>query len=243
MGRGRRRRHARVPSGTGLRAAGAWLPPRWPAGRRCAPPLVAAGPPSPRPLCNDGGCHGGAAGAAARGGDGGPQRRRRRHRRAAAPIGRDRRRSAAQLRPAARPARPRRAVRSWCLAAGQRGRGSHLGAGACADGTGLRAVGRAVGTHPGSAQGQHLARRSLALHPPGLLALAAARRPRAALRPGADASPGRGAAGVRHGIRVTTASPATARLWAAALAFPITQTTAEHILQRLDNPTAQELQP
>ncbi|HOW48043.1 MAG TPA: type I-U CRISPR-associated protein Csx17 [Rubrivivax sp.] len=51
------------------------------------------------------------------------------------------------------------------------------------------------------------------------------------------------AAGVRHGIRVTTASPATARLWAAALAFPITQTTAEHILQRLDNPTAQELQP
>jgi CRISPR-associated protein Csx17 len=51
------------------------------------------------------------------------------------------------------------------------------------------------------------------------------------------------AAGVRHGIRVTSVSPATARLWAAALAFPITKTTTEHIVQRLDNPNAQELQP
>ena len=43
-----------------------------------------------------------------------------------------------------------------------------------------------------------------------------------------------GAAGVCCTVRVATASPATARLWAAALAFPITKRTAERFLYRLD---------
>ena len=43
-----------------------------------------------------------------------------------------------------------------------------------------------------------------------------------------------GAAGVRCTVRVATASPATARLWAAALAFPITKRIAERFLYRLD---------
>ena len=43
-----------------------------------------------------------------------------------------------------------------------------------------------------------------------------------------------GAAGVRCTIRTGIASPDTARLWAAALAFPITQGTARRFLQRLD---------
>ena len=42
------------------------------------------------------------------------------------------------------------------------------------------------------------------------------------------------AAGVRCTLRVATASRATARLWAAALAFPITKRTAEWFLHRLD---------
>jgi CRISPR-associated protein Csx17 len=51
------------------------------------------------------------------------------------------------------------------------------------------------------------------------------------------------ALGVRHGLRVATAPPATARRWAAALAFPISQDTTARIVQRLANPTAQEFQP
>ena len=43
-----------------------------------------------------------------------------------------------------------------------------------------------------------------------------------------------GAAGVRCTVRGGTASPDTARLWAAALAFPITQVTARRFLYRLD---------
>ena len=43
-----------------------------------------------------------------------------------------------------------------------------------------------------------------------------------------------GAAGVRCTVRVAAAPPATARLWAAALAFPITKRTAERFLHRLD---------
>ena len=43
-----------------------------------------------------------------------------------------------------------------------------------------------------------------------------------------------GAAGVRCTVRTGTASPGTARLWATALAFPITQGTARRFLLRLD---------
>ena len=43
-----------------------------------------------------------------------------------------------------------------------------------------------------------------------------------------------GAAGVRCTVRTGAASPGTARLWAAALAFPITQGTARRFLLRLD---------
>ena len=43
-----------------------------------------------------------------------------------------------------------------------------------------------------------------------------------------------GAAGVRCTVRTGTASPGTARLWVAALAFPITQGTARRFLLRLD---------
>ncbi len=43
-----------------------------------------------------------------------------------------------------------------------------------------------------------------------------------------------GAAGVRCTLRAGAASPDTARLWAAALAFPITQGTAKRFLLRLD---------
>ena len=43
-----------------------------------------------------------------------------------------------------------------------------------------------------------------------------------------------GAAGVRCTVRVATTPPATARRWAAALAFPITKRTAERFLHRLD---------
>ena len=43
-----------------------------------------------------------------------------------------------------------------------------------------------------------------------------------------------GAAGVRCTVRTGTTSPATARLWAAALAFPITPGTARRFLYRLD---------
>lgn len=42
------------------------------------------------------------------------------------------------------------------------------------------------------------------------------------------------AAGIRCTVRACTASPQTAKLWAAALAFPITQSTARQFLQRLD---------
>ena len=42
------------------------------------------------------------------------------------------------------------------------------------------------------------------------------------------------AAGMRCTVRVATASSATARLWAAALAFPVTKRTAERFLHRLD---------
>ena len=43
-----------------------------------------------------------------------------------------------------------------------------------------------------------------------------------------------GAAGVRCTVRACAAAPDTARLWAAALAFPITQRTAKRFLHRLD---------
>ena len=43
-----------------------------------------------------------------------------------------------------------------------------------------------------------------------------------------------GAAGVRCSVRAGAASPETARLWAAALAFPITRGTARRFLHRLD---------
>ena len=43
-----------------------------------------------------------------------------------------------------------------------------------------------------------------------------------------------GAAGVRCTVRSGFASPEMARLWAAALAFPITQATAKRFLNRLD---------
>ena len=43
-----------------------------------------------------------------------------------------------------------------------------------------------------------------------------------------------GAAGVRCTLRVAAAPPATARLWAAALAFPIAKPTARRFLRRLD---------
>ena len=42
------------------------------------------------------------------------------------------------------------------------------------------------------------------------------------------------AAGVRSTVRAAAAAPDTARLWAAALAFPITQRTARRLLGRLD---------
>jgi CRISPR-associated protein Csx17 len=42
------------------------------------------------------------------------------------------------------------------------------------------------------------------------------------------------AAGIKATVRIATAGPQTARLWAAALAFPITQQTAVGFLRRLD---------
>lgn len=42
------------------------------------------------------------------------------------------------------------------------------------------------------------------------------------------------AAGIRAAVRVATATPETARLWAAALAFPITQNAASAFVRRLD---------
>ena len=42
------------------------------------------------------------------------------------------------------------------------------------------------------------------------------------------------AAGIRCTVRTATASPETARLWAAALAFPITKGTARQFLYQLD---------
>lgn len=42
------------------------------------------------------------------------------------------------------------------------------------------------------------------------------------------------AAGIRSAVRVATVPPETARLWAAALAFPISQNTAAEFLRRLD---------
>jgi len=40
--------------------------------------------------------------------------------------------------------------------------------------------------------------------------------------------------GIKTTVRVATASPQTARLWAAALAFPINSSTAKRFLRRLD---------
>lgn len=48
------------------------------------------------------------------------------------------------------------------------------------------------------------------------------------------------AAGVSATVRAATAPPETARLWAAALAFPISENTAEEFLFRLDPSTIQE---
>lgn len=42
------------------------------------------------------------------------------------------------------------------------------------------------------------------------------------------------AAGIRAALRTATADPATARRWAAALAFPITRTTASSLLERIE---------
>ncbi len=50
------------------------------------------------------------------------------------------------------------------------------------------------------------------------------------------------AAGIRPVVRMGTASPQTARLWAAALAFPITRITAESMLRRLDSNSIQPKQ-
>lgn len=49
------------------------------------------------------------------------------------------------------------------------------------------------------------------------------------------------ACGIRSGIRTGAVPPATARLWAAALAFPISRHTAGRLLARLDPHLAQEL--
>lgn len=51
------------------------------------------------------------------------------------------------------------------------------------------------------------------------------------------------AAGISATVRAATASPDTARLWAAALAFPISRDTAETFLFRLDPSFIQEHQP
>jgi CRISPR-associated protein Csx17 len=48
------------------------------------------------------------------------------------------------------------------------------------------------------------------------------------------------AAGLRATVRGAGADPAIARRWAAALAFPITQRTAERMVRRLDPSFAQE---
>lgn len=48
------------------------------------------------------------------------------------------------------------------------------------------------------------------------------------------------AAGIRTAVRAAGVPPETARLWAAALAFPINQTTAKKFLHRLDPTTLQE---
>ena len=48
------------------------------------------------------------------------------------------------------------------------------------------------------------------------------------------------AAGVNAAVRAASASPAAARLWAAALAFPITSSTAEKFLARLDPRSTKE---
>ncbi len=50
------------------------------------------------------------------------------------------------------------------------------------------------------------------------------------------------AAGIRTTVRVATTPPDSARLWAAALAFPITQSTAQNFLRRLD-PNAHSGEP
>jgi len=49
------------------------------------------------------------------------------------------------------------------------------------------------------------------------------------------------AAGIRTSVRTASVSPETARLWAAALVFPINRTTAESFLHRLDPTTIQEI--
>jgi len=51
------------------------------------------------------------------------------------------------------------------------------------------------------------------------------------------------AAGICSAVRTATASPETARLWAAALAFPICRNTAEQFLVRLDPSFIQEKTP
>lgn len=51
------------------------------------------------------------------------------------------------------------------------------------------------------------------------------------------------AAGISATVRAATATPDTARLWAAALAFPICQNTAEEFLLRLDPSFIQEKTP
>lgn len=47
-------------------------------------------------------------------------------------------------------------------------------------------------------------------------------------------------AGIRTAVRAASVTPETARLWAAALAFPISRTTATDFLHRLDPTTLQE---
>ena len=48
------------------------------------------------------------------------------------------------------------------------------------------------------------------------------------------------AAGVSTAVRAAAVPPETARLWAGALAFPISRKTAEQFLHRLDINTVQE---
>lgn len=48
------------------------------------------------------------------------------------------------------------------------------------------------------------------------------------------------AAGIQTAVRIAAAPPETARLWAAALAFPVSHTTARYFLRRLDPKAIQE---